>query len=108
MKVSNPEKNKAKLLKERLYKREYRKRMKDQPSPISDSIEEGFSQRSSLWGELEKLKSHFLEAQESGMLLCQVWQKSFSCEYYLNIYNVIEEDQSKMLMQTKNLVWLTS
>ena len=45
MKVSNPEKNKATLLKERLYKREYRKRLKDQPSPISDSIEEGFSQR---------------------------------------------------------------
>ena len=47
MKVSNPEKNKARLLKEQLYKRECRKRMKDQPSQISDSIDEGFSQRSS-------------------------------------------------------------
>ena len=42
MKVSNPEKNQARLLKERLYKREYRKRIEDQPSPISDSTEEGF------------------------------------------------------------------
>ena len=47
MQLSNPEKNKARLLKEQLYKPGYRKRMKDQPSPISDSIEEGFSQRSS-------------------------------------------------------------
>ena len=29
MKVSNPEQNKARLLKERLYKREYRKRIED-------------------------------------------------------------------------------
>ena len=47
MQLSNPEKNKARLLKEQLYKPGYRKRMKDQPSTISDSIEEGFSQRSS-------------------------------------------------------------
>ena len=45
MKVSNPEKNKARLPKERLYTPNYRKRMADQPSPISDSIEEGFSER---------------------------------------------------------------
>ena len=32
MKASNPERNKTRLLEERLYKREYRKRMKDQPS----------------------------------------------------------------------------
>ena len=30
MKVSNPEKNKARLLKERLYKREYRKRVQSE------------------------------------------------------------------------------
>ena len=41
-------------MKERLYKPGYRKRMKDQPSPISDSIEEGFSQRSSHVGSVRK------------------------------------------------------
>ena len=51
MKISNPEKNKIRLLKERLYKRDYRKRMKkhnqDRLVPsISESIEGGFSQRS--------------------------------------------------------------
>ena len=94
IKASNPENNKARLLEKRLYKREYRKRMKDQLSPISDSIKEGFNQRS----------SHMrLEAQERGVLLCQVWQKSFSCVCYLNIHKVIEDHQSKILMQTKNL-----
>ena len=56
MKVSNPEKNKAKLLKERLYKRDYKKRMKDQLSPISDSIEEGFSQKPSYMRSVRKAK----------------------------------------------------
>ena len=104
MKVSNPERNKARLLKERFYNREYRKRMKDQPSLISDSIGEGFSPHKGphIRGQLEKLKSHFLE-RGRGMLLCQVGQKSFSCVYYLNIHKVIEDDQSKILMQTKNL-----
>ena len=72
MKVSNPEKNKARLPKERLYTPNYRKRMKDQPSPISDSIEGGFSERFHIWDQLEKLKSHFLEVQGKGMMLCQV------------------------------------
>ena len=89
MKVSNLEKHKARLLKERLYKREYRKRMKDQPLSVSDSFEEGLTQRSSHM-KSEKLKSHFLEGQGRGMLLFQVWQKSFSYVYYLNIHKVIE------------------
>ena len=41
MKLSNPEKNKARLLKERLYKREYRKRMKDQPSQFRIQLMKG-------------------------------------------------------------------
>ena len=89
MKVSNLEKNKARLLKQRLYKREYRKRKKDQPLSVSDSFEEGLTKRSKHM-KLEKLKSHFLEGQGRGMLLFQVWQKSFSCVYYLNIHKVIE------------------
>ena len=51
MKITNLEKNKARLLKERLHKRDYRKIMKknnqDQLAPsISESIEGGFSYRS--------------------------------------------------------------
>ena len=61
-KVSNSEKNKARLLKERLYKREYRKRMKDQPSPISDSTEEGFSQRSSHMRSVRKAEKSLLRS----------------------------------------------
>ena len=49
MKITNPEKIKAILLKELLYKRDYKKRMKknnlDQLVPsISESTEDGFSQ----------------------------------------------------------------
>lgn len=51
MKITNPEKNKARLLKERLYKQDYKKRMKksnqDQlVTSISESIEGGLNQRS--------------------------------------------------------------
>ena len=58
MKVNDPEKNQARLLKERLYKQEYRKRLRsnidEQPSPTSNSTEEGFSQRSSYMRSLKK------------------------------------------------------
>ena len=44
MKVNDPEKNQARLLKERLYKQEYRIRIRsnidEQPSPTSNSTEE--------------------------------------------------------------------
>ena len=44
MKVNDPEKNQTRLLKERLYKQEYRKRIRpnidEQPSPTSNSTEE--------------------------------------------------------------------
>lgn len=51
MKITNPEKNKVRLLKERLYKQDYKKRMKksnqDQlVTSISESIEGGLNQRS--------------------------------------------------------------
>ena len=37
MKITNPEKNKARLLKERLYKQDYKKKNeKEQPRSISD------------------------------------------------------------------------
>ena len=107
MKVSNLEKNKARLLKQRLYKREYRKRMKDQPLSVSDSFEEGLTQRSSHM-KLEKLKSHFLEGQGRGMLLFQVWQKSFSCVYYLNIHKVIEVSMQFSLRRVWTRVFLRS
>ena len=58
MKVNDPEKNQARLLKERLYKQEYRKRIRynidEQPSPTSNSTEEEFSQRSSYMKSLKK------------------------------------------------------
>ena len=58
MKVNDPEKNQARLLKERLHKQEYRKRIRSnidqQPSPTSNSTEEGFSQRSSYMRSLKK------------------------------------------------------
>ena len=69
-------------------------------------LKKGLLRGPHIWSQLEKLKSHFLEFQGRGMLLCQVLQKSFSCVYYLNIHKVIEDDQSKILVQTKNLGWL--
>ena len=61
MKVNDPEKNQARLLKERLYKQEYRKRIKsntdEQPSPTSNSTEEGFSQMSSYMRSLKKAET---------------------------------------------------
>ena len=60
MKVNDPEKNRARLVKERLYKQEYRKRIRsnidEQPSPTSNSTVEGFSQRSSYMKSLKKAK----------------------------------------------------
>ena len=93
MKLSNPEKNKARLLKERLYKREYRKRMKDQPSQFRIQLMKGSAIGPHIRGQLGKLKSHFLEVQ-GRMLLCQVRQ-SFSCVYYLIIHKVIDDDQER-------------
>ena len=61
MKVNDPEKNQARLLKERLYKQEYRKRIKsntdEQSSPTSNSTEEGFSQMSSYMRSLKKAET---------------------------------------------------
>ena len=94
MKLSNPEKNKARLLKERLYKREYRKRMKDQPSQFRIQLMKGSAIGPHIRGQLGKLKSHFLEVQ-GRMLLCQVRQKSFSCAYHLIIHKVIDDDQER-------------
>ena len=60
MKVNDPEKNQARLLKKRLYKQEYRKRIRsnidEQPSPTSNSTEEGFSQRSSYMRSFKKVE----------------------------------------------------
>ena len=121
MKVSNPEKNKTRLLKERLYKRAYRKRMKDQPSPISDSTDEGFSQRPShtrLFKKAEKSlprsprKRNAVvsnSAKKFQLRIQLIKQKNccsilfYSILYYLNIHKVMEDNQSKILMQTKNL-----
>ena len=77
MEVFNPEKNKARLLKERLYKREYRKITKDQPSLISDSIEEGFSQRSSHTRSVRKAKKSFPRSPRKGNTAVSSLAKKF-------------------------------
>ena len=87
MKVNDPEKNQARLLKERLCEQEYRKRIvsniDEQPPPTSNSTEEGFSQRSFYMRSLKKPKDHFQKAPE----------KSSSYEYCLN--KTTKDDQSK-------------
>ena len=107
MQLSNPEKNKARLLKEQLYKPGYRKEWKINHYQFRTQSKKGSVRGPHIWGQLQKLKSHFLEVQGRRMLLCQIWQKCFCCVYYLIIHKVIQDDQSKILMQTRNLVdWL--
>ena len=77
MKAFNPEKNKARLLKERLYKREYRKLTKDQPSIISDSVEERFSQRSSQTRSVRKAKKSFSRSPRKGNTAVSSLAKKF-------------------------------
>ena len=76
--------------------------MKDQPSPISDSIEEGFSQRSSHVGSVRKAEKSLPRSPRKRNAVVPSLGKKFRV-YYLNIHKVIEDDQSKILMQTKNL-----
>ena len=92
MEVSNSEKNKARLLKEQLYKREYRKKWKIKHQKFQMQWKKASVRGPHIWGQLEMLKSPFLEVQGRGMLLCQVRQKSFSCVYYLNIHKVTEDN----------------
>ena len=108
MKVSNPEKNKQDYWRNDCTSRGIEKEWKINHHQFRIQLKKGSVKGPHISGQLEKLKSHFLEVQGRGMLLCQVWQKSFSCVYYLKIHKVIEDDQSKILMQTKNLGWLTS
>ena len=75
MKVSTPEKNKARLLKERLGKQEYRKEWKINDRQFRIQLKKGSVTGPQIWSQLEKLKKHFLEVQGRGMLLCHVWHK---------------------------------
>ena len=76
--------------------------MKDQPSPIADSTEEGFSQRSSHFRSVRKAEKALPRSPRKRNAVVSSLGKKFRV-YYLNIHKVIEDDQSKILMQTKNL-----
>ena len=103
LKVSNPEKNKARLLKEQLYEREFRKRIKDQPSPISGSVEEGFSQSSSHMRSVRKAEKSLPRSPKKRNAVVSSLTKKFQLRILPNIHKEIENNKSKILMRTKNL-----
>ena len=104
-KLSNSEKNKARLLKERLYKREYRKRVKDQPSPISDSTEEGFSQRSSQMRSVRKAEKSLLRSPRKRNAVVSSLAKTFQWRE-LPQYSQSNSGWSKQDLDADEKSWL--
>ena len=67
--------------------------MKDQASPISDSFEEGFSQRSSHMRPLSKAEKSLPRSPGKRNAVVSSLSKSFNCICYLSIHKLIEDEQ---------------
>ena len=79
--------------------------MKDQPSPISDSIEEGFSQRSSHMRSVRKAEKSLSRSPRKRNAVVSSLAKKFQLRILPQHSQSNRGRQSKILMQTKKS-WL--